>query len=254
MADHRRPRDGCAAGGAARASAGRTRQGGRAGRHGRLGRRDLPRHRPRQPADLPRLRRHGQHLVIRNATSSRSLPPPPTNPAPEPARPRFARAPGSARPLVHRPDDKPKIANARLMASTSGADYARIIRLATQDRVAAHAASLPTIPGTNEPAIRGGKRRHEPEPTPKRESARTISREHVRTRAAESMCTDELPADKTNPSAPGSDPNPCQVLHERTHRRARPNPRAGRTLEKLRNEPKPLAKSATGAEPLSWSA
>jgi hypothetical protein len=57
----------------------------RAGRRGRLGRRDLPRHRPRQPTDLPHLRQHRQHLVIRNSTSTApcSLPPPPTNPAPQ---------------------------------------------------------------------------------------------------------------------------------------------------------------------------
>ena len=152
----------------------------------------------------------------------------------DPARPRCARAPGSARPLVHRPNDKPKIANARLTASTSVADYARIIRLANRSRAAAHAASPPTIPGTNEPAIRGGKRRHEPEPTPKRKSAPTISREHVRTRAAESMCTDELPGRQDEPKRTRERSQPMPSL-------ARANPPACTSEPESRSDPREIA-------------
>ena len=101
----------------------------------------------------------------------------PPAPNPEPARPRRARAPNLARPLVHPPDDKPEIANARLTASTPVADRARIIRLANRSRAAAHAASPPRLVRHEQPSLRGGDPRNKPERTPEREFAQTNFRD-----------------------------------------------------------------------------
>ena len=54
-------------------------------------------------------------------------PPPASSGSQAPARPRSARAPGSARPLVHPPDDNPKIANDGLTRHLTGPALPMII-------------------------------------------------------------------------------------------------------------------------------
>ena len=81
---------------------------------------------PTAPARHPDPARHRPPVMMAGLSPPALSPPIPTARHTTP-RPRSARAPGSARPLVHHPHDNPKIANARLTPHLTGPALPMII-------------------------------------------------------------------------------------------------------------------------------
>ena len=88
-----------------------------------------PRQHPARPPDPPgqRSATHPDRRISRAHPFPPASQPSASSGGQAPARPRFARAPGSARPLVHPPDDNPKIANHGLTPHLTGPALSMIL-------------------------------------------------------------------------------------------------------------------------------
>ena len=173
---------------------------------------------PRRRPDRPRpatLTRPGQPSATHpDRRIPRAHPFPPASPpsassgGQAPARPRSARAPGSARPLVHPPDDNPKIANARVNAALDRAgaahDHRRMMFLSLPRSVEIRQADRGDDPARTNSRCGTS----EPEATPKRK---------MRNEPSDRRARGPPPRARANPSS-------ATKLHERILLRARTNP------------------------------